>query len=56
MIDPQKRAVIQYDLENLDPPVIYGFDATVPVLIWDGKCAVNFAEMDQVISFLWDLQ
>lgn len=56
MIDPQKRTVVQYDLEHLGHPVIYGFDAVVPVLVWGGACKVDFAEMDQAISFLWELQ
>lgn len=52
MIDPKKKAVIQYDLENIDFPVIYGSDAVVPVLIWGGKCKVNFNEIWESVSFL----
>lgn len=55
LIDPQKKIVIQYDLEHVEAPVIYGFDASVPVLIWNGECKVDFAEMDRVISFLWEV-
>ncbi len=56
MIDPQKKTVVQYDLEHLEAPVIYGFDASVPVLIWNGECRVDFAAMDRALSFLWDVQ
>lgn len=56
MIDPRKKVVVQYDLEHLDPPVIYGFDDKVPVLIWDGACVVDFKEVNEAVSFLWEVQ
>ena len=54
IIDPEKMKIIQYDLESLDAPVIHGFDAVVPVLIWDGKCTVDFQELYEATAFLWE--
>ena len=55
LIDPDKKQIIQYDLENLAIPVIYTFEDSVPVLIWDGACVVDFKEMYAAISFLWEV-
>lgn len=52
MIDPDKKKVIVYDLEQEQGPVIYGFDDTVPVGIFDGLCSVNFAKVYDRIRFL----
>ncbi len=54
MVDPEQRKLIQYDLEHLDIPVIYGFEESVPVLIWDGACRVDLAQMTESMSFLWE--
>ena len=56
LIDPQKKKVIQYDLETIDIPVIYGFDAEIPILIWDGRCRIDFRELEEAVSFLWNRQ
>ena len=55
MVDPQKKLVIQYDLENLDFPSIFGFEDQVPVLVWEGLCKVNFKEMMENMEFLFEL-
>lgn len=52
MVDTQKRVIIQHDLENGLSPAIYGFDAEIPVLIWEGKCRINLKEMSESIAFL----
>ena len=54
MVDPDKKLVIQYDLENLAFPSIFGFDDQVPVLIWEDKCKVNFKEMMENMEFLFE--
>ena len=54
LVDPEKRVVIQYDLVENTPPAIYGTDAEVPVLIWDGKCRISVGEMFEEIAFLFD--
>ncbi|MBU3877778.1 Uma2 family endonuclease [Faecalicatena sp. AGMB00832] len=54
MIDPMKEKVIVYDFEHDDYPVLYGFDANVPVQIWDGKCVIDFQELYEHIRFLYE--
>ena len=55
MVDPEKKVVVQYDLEHLEIPTIYNFQSEIPVLIWDGACRINLREMYETIGFLWDL-
>ena len=54
IIDPEKKAVIVYDLEHEAIPVIYGFDAEIPVLVWDGKCRISFPLMMKAMGFLYE--
>ena len=54
MIDAQKQKVIVYDFEHDEYPVIYGFDAEVPVRIWDGEAKIDFAEVYNHIKFLYE--
>ena len=54
MIDAQKQKVIVYDFEHDEYPVIYGFDAKVPVQIWDGEAKIDCAEVYNHIKFLYE--
>lgn len=54
IVDPANKAVIQYNLIENTPPKIYSFSDTVPVLIWDGACQVDFKEMYDLISFMME--
>ena len=54
MIDAQKQKVIVYDFEHDEYPVIYGFDAKIPVQIWDGEAKIDFAEVYNHIKFLYE--
>ncbi|MBR0399023.1 MAG: Uma2 family endonuclease [Eubacterium sp.] len=54
IVDPKNKAVIQYDLEHLNLPSIFTFADKVPVLIWDGKCVVDFSELYDSVSFLME--
>ena len=54
MIDQVRKVVIVNDLENEAPPLIYGFQDSVPVGIWDGKCKVDFGEIYPRIEFLYE--
>ena len=54
LVDPEKKKVIVYDLEHGEYPVIYGFEDTVPVGIFDGNCSVDFSEILEDIRFLYD--
>ena len=56
IIDPKTKRVIQYDLENLDFPKLYTFEDTVPVLIWDCACQIDFRELYDAVSFLWEYE
>lgn len=53
-VDPVRKAVVQYNLEHLEVPALYGFDSVIPVLIWDSACRIDLKEMADAISFLWD--
>ena len=55
MADPEKKLIVQYDLEHLGIPAIYNFRSVIPVLIWDSACRINLGEMEETIGFLWDL-
>lgn len=54
MIDPMKKKVIVYDFEHEEYPVIYGFDAKIPVGIWDGELVIDFAEVYEHVGFLYE--
>lgn len=54
IIDPEQKKILSYDLEHLNYPVIYGFDAKVPVGIFGGECTVDFAAIYEYISFLYE--
>ena len=55
MVDPEKKLVVQYDLEHLGIPAVYNFQSVIPVLIWDSACRIDLGEMDETIGFLWEL-
>ena len=46
--------VVFIDFENDDFPVLYTFDDEIPVIIFEGKCKVNFAEIYKDIQFLYE--
>ncbi len=54
MVDPDKKKVVVYDWNKSDMPVVYGFDAKVPVGIFDGECEIDFAEIYEEIAFLYE--
>ena len=54
MIDPMKKKVIVYDFDHDEYPVIYGFDGKVPVGIWNGDLAIDFAEVYDHVKFLYE--
>lgn len=54
IVDPKKKRIMVYDLENEELPVIYTFKDEVPVAIFGGKCKVNFAEIYNDIQFLYE--
>ena len=54
MIDPKKKSVLVYDFANDNYPMIYGFDAKVPVNLWNGDCEIDFQEIYDYVRFLYE--
>lgn len=54
IIDPDQKRVIVYNFESEIYPEIYGFDAKVPVAVFDGECEVDFAAIYEYVSFLYE--
>ena len=54
VIDPIQRKVLVYDFFAEIYPVIYGFDAKIPVAIWDGDCVIDFQEISDYIHFVYE--
>lgn len=54
IVDPKKKRVLVYDFENDDFPILYTFDDEIPVITFEGKCKVNFAEIYKDIQFLYE--
>lgn len=54
MVDPDKKKVVVYDWSKSEVPTVYGFDAKVPVGIFNGECEIDFAEIYQEIAFLYE--
>ena len=46
--------MLVYDFSAAIYPVIYGFDAKIPVAIWDGDCVIDFQEVYDYIHFLYE--
>ena len=53
LVDPDKKQVIVYDFAHDDSISVYGFDAKVPVGIFDGGCVIDFAKLYDYVSFLY---
>ena len=54
MVDPEKKTVVVYDLEHDALPKLYGSEDKVPVLVWEGKCEVDFAAIYELFGFLYE--
>lgn len=54
MIDPDKKRILVYDFGHNEFPAIYGFDDVVPVGIFDGMCKVDFSEIYEYVSSLYE--
>ena len=54
IIDLKNNMVIVYDLEHDIIPKLYSLNDKVPVMIWDGKCEVDFADIERFVSFMFD--
>ncbi|MCD8074815.1 MAG: Uma2 family endonuclease [Lachnospiraceae bacterium] len=54
IVDPDQKRVFVYEFEKSDSYVIYSFEDSVPVGIYDGKCRVDFRQIYDEIHFLYD--
>jgi len=54
MIDPKKKNVLVYDFEHNQYPMIFGFEDTIPVHMWNGACVIDFKELYEHIRFLYE--
>jgi len=52
MVDPDKKKVLVYLLEDDDLPVIYGFQDQVPVGIFGGELCIDFSQIDEYLEEL----
>lgn len=50
LVDPEKKRVLVYPLEQDELPVIYGFQDQVPVGIFGGELYVDFAQIDEYLE------
>ncbi len=56
IVDPEKKMLVQYDMEHLELPSVYNCESTVPVLIWNSECRIDLREMFDTIGFLWETE
>lgn len=55
VVDSKKKKVYVYQFEEEEMvPTVYTFDDKVPVRIWNNECEVDFAEIYDYISFLYE--
>lgn len=54
LVDPDQKRVIVYIFETDDIPTVYSFHDKVPVGIFEGKCVVDFQEIFEYVSFLYE--
>ena len=45
IVDPKRETVLCYYFEGEDYPHMYTFDDIIPVMIYDGKLEINFADI-----------
>jgi len=55
IVDPKRKTVLVYEFEKGDTATLYGFDASVSVGIFDGKCRVDFAQIYEEIRILYEI-
>ena len=54
LVDPIKKRIHVYMFEEDEFPTMYTFEHKVPVGIWNNECEVDFAEIYDYISFLYE--
>lgn len=56
IVDPEKKKLVQYDMEHMELPSVYNAESTIPVLIWNGEYSIDLKEMFDTIGFLWEME
>ena len=55
IVIPEEKSVIVYDFEHSENPMVYSFEDSIPVSIWDKKLVIDFkTQIFDKISFLYD--
>lgn len=54
MIDPEKKSIVVHYFEKESFARLYNFDAKVPVNIFDGECEIDFPEIYEKMTFLYE--
>lgn len=54
IVDPEKKRVLVYCFEQDEFPTLYSFEDTIPAGIFHGECKVDFSEVYEYISFLYE--
>lgn len=54
MVDTDRKRVIVYDFTKERYSEIYGFDAKIPVGIFEGECEIDFMEIYDQVKFLYE--
>lgn len=54
IIDPKRQKVIVHNFEKGEKPAIHGFDAKIPIGIWDDGFEIDFQEVYEHIRFLYE--
>ena len=56
IVDPEKKMLVQYDMEHMELPSVYNSESTIPVRIWNSECKIDLGEMFDTIGFLWETE
>ena len=53
MVDSEQKRVVVYLFGETEREMIYGFEDSIPIGIFDGECEIHFAELYESIRFLY---
>ncbi|MBQ6231361.1 MAG: Uma2 family endonuclease [Eubacterium sp.] len=57
IVIPEEKSVIVYDFEHSANPMVYSFEDSIPVSIWDNRLIINFkTQVYDKISFMYDTE
>ena len=53
MVDPDRKKIIVHIFGEEPDVFVYGFNAKVPVSIYDNECIIDFKEISEYVKFLF---